>query len=324
MFSINRSKETRSRRALRQAVEALEGRVLLAYTLDPSFSGDGIAEGQGTRGFAVQSDNKVVAIANTSDSPGIRRVNANGSLDTSFGAGGKVVTPFAVNDVVISGGKIIVGGGDFQVARYNANGTLDTTFGGGDGIGEAPTAHGSQLNDLALAPDGKLVLIGAGSEFPDANDISQDRAYDIVARFNPDGTVDTSFSSDGVYEEVVPDMHYGGLQFGGVQSNGKIVVAGLSVFSSIDGAHLNMWRLNADGSSDSSFNGSRWDNVALRDLDIASDDKILVAVDAHIDRFTANGAIDAAFNTNGFGLSDADGGIYGVQPLAGGGTLVSG
>ena len=45
MFSLmNRVKDTKRRNALRQAIESLESRVLLAYTLDPSFAGDGIAE----------------------------------------------------------------------------------------------------------------------------------------------------------------------------------------------------------------------------------------------------------------------------------------
>src|SRR3954470_22569365 len=132
MLFMNRVNEDKRRNALRQAVESLESRVLLAYTLDPSFSGDGVAEGQGTRGFAVQSDNKVVAIVSTS--PGIRRLNADGTPDSTFGAGGKVATPFIPVDLVISNGKVVVTGENFRIARYNANGTLDTSFGGGDGI----------------------------------------------------------------------------------------------------------------------------------------------------------------------------------------------
>src|SRR5687767_10592111 len=97
------------RKASTTAIEALEGRVLLAYALDPSFSGDGIAEGVGTGVFAVQPDNKVIGLV---DSDTIGRLNANGTPDTTFGTGGTVNTPFAISDLLISNGKIIVAGGD--------------------------------------------------------------------------------------------------------------------------------------------------------------------------------------------------------------------
>src|SRR5215212_4626457 len=95
MFSINRAKESKRRHALRQAIESLENRVLLAYTLDPSFSGDGISEVAGTRLFAVQPDNKIVALVPDTTTPKIARISTDGSLDTSFGSGGQVALPFA-------------------------------------------------------------------------------------------------------------------------------------------------------------------------------------------------------------------------------------
>src|SRR5215208_5857452 len=53
-------------RAARSSIEPLEGRVLLAYTLDSSFSGDGIATDQGGGSFVVQADNKIIAAINDS------------------------------------------------------------------------------------------------------------------------------------------------------------------------------------------------------------------------------------------------------------------
>src|SRR3954468_14066226 len=157
---------TKSRRAaLRNAVEALEGRVLLAYTLDPSFSGDGISEVAGSNLFAVQPDNKIVALVPDSTTPRLARISTDGSLDTSFGSGGQVALPFAPLEFAFSNGKILVASsGGFALARYKLNGNLDTTFGGGDGIAEAPTQHFGNANDMAVAPDGKIVLVGAGFE----------------------------------------------------------------------------------------------------------------------------------------------------------------
>src|SRR5688572_17984221 len=252
------------RKASTTVIEALEGRVLLAYALDPSFSGDGIAEGQGTRGFAVQTDNKVVAVV--SASPGIRRLTADGSPDPTFGTSGKVVTPFSPVDLVISNGKIVVAGNDFRVARYNPNGTLDTTFGGGDGIAEAPLQHSNSANDLALAPDGKLVLIGGAIE-PDPGAPEMNRAYNTVVRYSANGTLDTSFSGDGIEDSLIADANWGQLQVSGVQSDGKIVLVGIRGRETDDGLDwgTSMWRLNLDGTTDSTFDQQVWPNVEVRD-----------------------------------------------------------
>jgi uncharacterized delta-60 repeat protein len=307
------------------AIEALESRVLLAYTLDPSFSGDGIAEGQGTRGFAVQSDNKVVALVTTSQ-PGIRRLTTDGSPDSTFGTGGKVVTPFVPADLVISNGKIVVAGNDFRIARYNSNGTLDTTFGGGDGIAEAPLQHSNSAEDLALAPDGKLVLVGGAIE-PDPGAPETNRAYNTVVRYNANGTLDMSFSGDGIEDSLIADANWGELRVAAVQSNGKIVLVGISGRETEDGLDwsTSMWRLDLDGTTDATFNQHVWPNVEVRDLDLQSDDKIVIASDFRVERYNPDGTIDGTFNTNGLGLGrDLFDRINGVQPLADGKILLGG
>src|SRR5205809_7298426 len=60
MFSMIRAKESRRRHALRQAVESLEGRILLAYSIDPDFNDGGYAGDEGGRAFAIQPDNKII------------------------------------------------------------------------------------------------------------------------------------------------------------------------------------------------------------------------------------------------------------------------
>src|SRR6185503_16425796 len=138
-------------------------------TLDTSFGGgDGIAITAVGAGIAtdqalhlaVQSDGKIVLVGSTQSvgvppsatgqDTALVRYNGDGSLDTTFGAGGIVITPVApgtgtdAGRAVLAqpdGGILVAGsaffsatGDDFALVRYTATGALDTTFGGGDGI----------------------------------------------------------------------------------------------------------------------------------------------------------------------------------------------
>jgi uncharacterized delta-60 repeat protein len=118
-----------------------------------------------------------------------------GDLDASFAGTGKKAITFGGIDaarvvLVQPDGRIVVAGGgaaasSFCVARLRANGALDTTFGPGgkrtiDFGGDDESAYGA-----ALQPDGKIVLAG-GSDLRVA-----------VARLNPNGSLDTTFSGDG-------------------------------------------------------------------------------------------------------------------------------
>ncbi|MBY0512282.1 MAG: hypothetical protein K2P78_00010 [Gemmataceae bacterium] len=143
---------------------------------------------------------------------GVERLEARetpaliGTLDPSFGTGGAVVSDFGQNDtaaavVLQPDGKLVVagttapavGGSSFLVARYNPNGTLDTTFGGGTGKATVSFLGFDQAAAVALTPDGKIVVVGTtvtnGAPPADA-DIA-------VARLNADGTLDTTFDTDG-------------------------------------------------------------------------------------------------------------------------------
>src|SRR5207247_3910445 len=138
---------------------------------------------------AVQSDGKLVVVGQTyknndysTEDFAVARYNTDGTLDTTFGRGGKVRTDFpglaaVPSSVVIQpDGKIVVAGGafplftflgDFKVARYNSNGSLDTSFGSGGIVTTSFPGDGSYASSLALQPDGKL--IAAGTDFVDFN-----------------------------------------------------------------------------------------------------------------------------------------------------------
>src|SRR5207249_1968519 len=104
----------------------------------------------------------------------LARYRADGSVDLTFGSGGRVVTDFGGDDTAFAlavqpDGKIVVagvstGGGtmDFALARYDSDGALDTTFGSG---GRVVTDLGGQDEAFALLiqPDGRLVAAGAST-----------------------------------------------------------------------------------------------------------------------------------------------------------------
>src|SRR5437762_14291112 len=106
MFSITRVAQSKRRQALRQAIESLEGRVLLAYTLDPSFDSDGIAFGAGGQAFVIQPDNKIVAPVN--GNLALRRYNLDGAIDTTFnGANNGTVSPISIRQLKLSGDEFV-------------------------------------------------------------------------------------------------------------------------------------------------------------------------------------------------------------------------
>lgn len=164
-----------------------------------------------------------------------------GDLDTSFSGNGMVTTDFDVkrdeaNAVAIQpDGKIVVAGRtaepaslsnpDFALARYHANGTLDTSF-SGDGKLTTDFGVNSSARAVALQPDGKIVAAGGTeSVLDDPDDFA-------LARYLPNGSLDPTFSGDGLVT-----TEFGGsfepfaaaLAIQIQPKNGRIVVAGTAL-----------------------------------------------------------------------------------------------
>ena len=306
-------------------------------SLDTTFDIDGkivtdigAAIADNARSVAVQSDGKIVVagfsnIGATSDFV-LVRYNVNGSLDTSFDSDGKVTTDIGTNSgdtaltvVLQSDGKIVAAGysdvggsGDFALVRYNVDGSLDTSF---DSDGKVTTDIGIGSSDSAgysvvLQSDGKIVFAGS-SVVGGSSDI-------VVVRYNANGTLDTSFDSDG---KVTTDI---GTNSGDtaltvvLQSDGKIVAAG---YSDVGGSgDFALVRYNVDGSLDATFDN---DGKVVSDIGTLSDDaansvvlqsdgKIVVAgysdaggsYDMIVGRFNANGSLDTSFDTDGKAVTD--------------------
>jgi uncharacterized delta-60 repeat protein len=186
-------------------------------------------------GVAVQSDLKVVAVGTAqnqvpphsktfvpTDAFSVARFNAGGTLDSLFGSGGTVQTFFVdsggnaisyqqAEAAAIQGdGKIVVAGmiggtlgAGFAIARYNGDGTLDNTFGGmivhGKKVDQgrvitnffpAGQYNYTAATSLLIQPDGKIVAAGYATN-------SSSQHFFAVARYNADGSLDTTFGNGG-------------------------------------------------------------------------------------------------------------------------------
>jgi uncharacterized delta-60 repeat protein len=186
-------------------------------TLDATFGTNGLVEttvgtlSQTIKGVAVQPDGKIIAAGRSrvSGQPfklTVLRHEPNGALDTGFGDGGAVLTDFAPASaygesiVLQPDGRIAVGGykeqtsSDFILARYNADGSLDTSFGTGGRVTIDVRGTSDANGNVALAPDGKLVI---GGTSVDPNDNS--RSDMAAVRLAGDGGLDTLFGMAGSF-----------------------------------------------------------------------------------------------------------------------------
>ena len=271
---------------------------------------------------AIQKDGKIVVAGRTIDGGSdfaVARYNSDGSLDVSFGTGGKVTTNFGVltddigNAIVIQkDGKIVVAGesnSNFAVARYNTDGSLDSTF---NPIGVLPGTvttnfdGGSDIgNAVALQKDGKIVVAGR-SEAGGFSDFA-------VARYNTDGSLDVTFNPTGSLPGTVTTNFDGTFDAGNavaLQKDGKIVVAGRS---NADGTDFAVARYNTDGSLDASFGtGGKVTTDFSAGTDVGNavaiqkDGKIVVAgqaftgsTDFAVARYNTDGSLDSTFNPIG-------------------------
>ncbi len=322
-------------------------------SLDTSFSGDGIVTtdfGGGAEiavGLTLQADGKVVLAGyshNGSDNNfALVRYNADGSLDTSFSGDGMLTTPIGSGDdsaysvTMQTDGKIVVAGyshngtdNDFALVRYNTDGSLDTSF-SGDGI--LTTDFGSSQDSgysVAIQTDGKIVVGGHKSG----------TSYDFaVARYNTDGSLDTSFSGDGMLStDIASSGDYG--QSIAIQDDGKILVTGFSDTGS--GYDFSIARYNPDGSLDTSFSddGTNTTNFignfdAALSSTVQDDGKILVTGYGHngtdydlaMLRFNADGTLDSSFSDDGkltTAIGSGDDYGYSVTVQSDGKILVAG
>ncbi len=293
----------------------------LDTSLDP-----GTGANDNIHSIAIQSDQKIIIGGEFTDFDGtsiirLARLNANGSLDTTFNPGSGPYIMWQTFSYVYaiaiqSDGKIMIGGGFSHyngtpvnhIARVNIDGSLDTTFNQGSGC----TGY---VKALAIQSDGKILI---GGSFSSYNGTSREK----IVRVNADGSIDTTFDpGSGAQDWPVNSI--------AIQSDGKIMIAGQ--FSYFNGTvRERMARLNANGSLDMSFTPGFNANNTANSVAIQGDGKILVGgwfsnyngSWSHSGRLNADGSIDTAFATNaGYGTS---GNVYSIVLQADGKILAGG
>ncbi|MBI3468874.1 MAG: hypothetical protein HY000_38205, partial [Planctomycetes bacterium] len=243
-------------------------------SLDTTFGVGGVVTtdvlpGSADQAFDVAIDNigRIIVAGATNGDFMVARYEANGVLDTDFGVLGVALTDIASGsgDVVFrvaiqSNGRIVAAGqsnADFALARYLVNGDLDTSF---SGDGRVITDFDGSVDgafDMALQSNGQLVAAGTSS-----GDVA-------LARYNTDGSLDTSFDGDGLVLTNVPGTGFGDAV--AIQSDGRIVAAGAA------SADFVVVRYLATGALDTSFAG---DGIVTTDFSGSVDEAFAVGIQA--------------------------------------------
>ena len=218
-------------------------------SLDATFDGDGVSQAIPAgfpvspaivpQAIALQADQKIAVAGFCFDGSSLKfcvsRYNSNGLLDNTFDSDGLVTTAFDssvggfANDLSIQpDNKIVASGQSFgasgvipALARYNPNGSLDTSF-DGDGRVTMPNSVQFESTALALQPDGKMLI--AGRDF-----IFFTSGF-AVARFNSDGSLDSTFGNAGIVTTPVGPGQSAAKAVA-VQTDGRIVAGGYTDFS---------------------------------------------------------------------------------------------
>jgi uncharacterized delta-60 repeat protein len=195
---------------------------------------------EGASAVAIQSDGGILLVLHADDLGqfGVARYTSAGSIDQSFGDGGKVITGFdtageySLSVAIQPDGRFVVAGEtseDFALARYLPTGSLDPSFGKG---GKVTTDFGSNFDEgaaVAIQPDGKIVVAGvAGRQAPEGELRPGERkgiSDFALARYMPNGSLDRSFGHKG---KVTTDFNsFDAVATAvGIQPDGRIAVAG--------------------------------------------------------------------------------------------------
>jgi uncharacterized delta-60 repeat protein len=273
--------------------------------------------------IAVQPDGKIVAIGDThpSHKGALARYNPDGTLDATFGNGGKVVTVANVREsanglLILPDGKILISGSielpssydtSFALLRFNSDGSVDSSFGNGGIVTTNVGPDDDYAYAIALQSDGKIVAAGRrGIHF---NPTEQRKGHVALARYNPDGSLDATFGNGGKVEnDFGQGLESYAIQLM-IQPDGKLIIAGEGSY------YFLVARYNINGTLDTTFagNGFRfasfsnsWDGA--RDALLQPDGKIVLVgwciLNSPYDsfamaRFNSDGSFDQSFGNDG-------------------------
>jgi uncharacterized delta-60 repeat protein len=291
--------------------------------------------------FKIQTDNKIVLGSSYFDDSTslasllVARFNSNGSLDSSFGTFGKVISPignyysYCNGIAILPDGKILASGSandsifnnngfDFALRKFNNDGTIDTAFGQ---QGAATTHIGATNNEakaVAIQTDGKIIQVG----------VTRDDIYGfddcVIVRYNQDGSLDSSFNQTGIIRISLSES-YDFATSVIIQEDNKILIAG-SAQNTLYNYNLALIRFNIDGTLDSTFGTN---GIVLTDLSggdfgnsvaLQPNGKIILAGSTRIEDnssfvtvcYNTDGTLDDTFGLDGiistsFGNGDSEG-----------------
>lgn len=292
-----------------------------------SSNGDDVCEA-----VLIRPDGKIIMVgyaylAQTNVQVALARYLSNGTLDTTFGVQGKVLTvvgngmDYGFSALLQPDGKILVSGysangsgGDIALVRYNSDGSLDASFGTNGKVMADMVGNADHAFKVLLQPDGKIVTpvyMNNGTTYVFG-----------VARFNSDGSFDNTFGNGGKVINMIgttEDVAESAV----LQPDGKIVVVGYSWNPGYTDTDLAMARYNSDGSLDTTFGnggkvlapiGTTYDY--LRSVTLQSDGKIVAVGETNIGssadfavvRFNTDGSFDTSFNSTGISIEDVGAG----------------
>ena len=177
----------------------------------------------------------------------------NVALNTNFGDNGYVINSFVYGYKtleILPNQKIL--GGSFKrtstsgiilvhiaLLQFNEDGSPDTTF-GNDGVVITQIENTSFINSMCIQPDGKIIICG---DYDDTNFVTNG----LIARYNPDGSLDSSFGIDGIVKMNTDNYNFYSAGSVRLTADNKIIVAGDT------GSQTFIARFNSDGSIDTTF-----------------------------------------------------------------------
>jgi uncharacterized delta-60 repeat protein len=332
--------------------------------LDTSFGTNGVAihhnaaggnKGDWGKGMALDASGRILVAGYSYSSAtdvdmALWRYNPDGSIDTTFGNGGVVTHGNAAGGnsydygmavAVDATGRILVAGNsigvdatdDMVIWCYRSDGTLDSSF-GTSGVVVDPRPGQDFGNAIAIDASNRILVAGC----------TYSVGYEMtIWRYNPNGTPDTTFDSDGVKIHAKSGTSEVGHAMV-IDGAGRIVVAGRGVGSGYD---MNIWCHNSDGSPDATFgtagivfhnNAAGGNNADYGNAVVIDANGRIVVVghsannfgnkDMVVWRYNSNGTLDATFDADGYvtrevvigGTDEA----YGVVMDSSGRIVVSG
>jgi len=332
---------------------------VFSQTLDVTFGNGGkvvtpVNDTSTANNIAIQSDGKIIIGGSTTVSGlyyfTLVRYNADGSLDNTFGKSGKVITPVkdrsAISSIALQpDGKTVAGlaasySGDlfldssYTIVRYMTDGSIDSVF-GNNGRTTVKMSNGlGELKKLLVKPDGKILTAGTVGT-PVFENIP------ALVQFTPNGSLDSSFGTDGKLEGYINDIEE--ITDIALGKDGKIYATGRNNKYNNDFVAV---RLSSNGTIDSTFgtNGvvkTDFGNTPYRDelstgvVALPDTSFILAGYTAQnstpatfaLAKYKVNGSLDSTFGTGGKVTTQ----IYNLNSYAqdiitdsAGGLLVSG